>query len=160
MKELRENEELDNWVGWLQQRISELKSGANESWIRMALDGYAESKLKESEQRVVELEDKQKLHNFDFQKLEFIMRRYNAIPNDWKHFFEDLQINHLENQPDPKTWSAQNNVLNSKSLPTLTGEDAERFEENARENEVKKEMKLRGTVHPKDSGLNWKPEDK
>ena len=39
-------EELDNWVGWLQARIPELKSGANEFWIRQALEGYKETKPK------------------------------------------------------------------------------------------------------------------
>jgi hypothetical protein len=36
--------ERENWVKWLQARIPELKKPHNEYWLRLALDGYLESK--------------------------------------------------------------------------------------------------------------------
>jgi len=37
------NKQLDSWIGWLQVRISELKFGPNEFWVRQAIDGYSTS---------------------------------------------------------------------------------------------------------------------
>ena len=36
--------EKENWIKWLQARIPELKKSHNEYWLRLALDGYLESK--------------------------------------------------------------------------------------------------------------------
>jgi hypothetical protein len=36
---------LDGWIGWLQARIPELKKGANEFWLKQALESYKDAHL-------------------------------------------------------------------------------------------------------------------
>ena len=40
--ELTEGSELENWIGWLQVRIPELKKQHNAFWLKQALQGYAD----------------------------------------------------------------------------------------------------------------------
>tara|TARA_R110000772_G_scaffold250065_2_gene364665 strand:- start:833 stop:1123 length:291 start_codon:yes stop_codon:yes gene_type:complete len=33
--------EIENWIGWLQARIPELKKSHNAFWVKQALEGYS-----------------------------------------------------------------------------------------------------------------------
>jgi chromosome segregation ATPase len=96
-KEAKEIE--NNWIGWLQARIPATKKGANEFWLRQALNGYSNEQTQSLKQEIKELKHEIKVVEFQKQilgegigKANKVIAELNEVIRKQKEVIESCQI--------------------------------------------------------------------